>query len=78
MGADRSFDPSIGPAELLRRSDMDEGKADLVFEVSGNAQAIDFALSVAGFDARVVLGSWRAGILRYEPKRFLRFTALPT
>jgi threonine dehydrogenase-like Zn-dependent dehydrogenase len=58
MGADRSFDPSIGPAELLRRSDMDEGKADLVFEVSGNPQAVNFALGIAGFDARIVLGSW--------------------
>ncbi len=58
MGADRSFDSSIAPAELLRRSDMDESKADLVFEISGNPQAIDFALSIAGFDARVVLGSW--------------------
>jgi len=37
---------------------MDDSKADLVFEVSGNPQAIDFALSIAGFDARIVLGSW--------------------
>jgi threonine dehydrogenase-like Zn-dependent dehydrogenase len=37
---------------------MEDSKADLVFEVSGNPQAIDFALSITGFDARIVLGSW--------------------
>lgn len=58
MGADRSFDASTTPAELLKRSDMEDGKADLVYEVSGNPQAIDFALSIAGFDSRIVLGSW--------------------
>jgi 2-desacetyl-2-hydroxyethyl bacteriochlorophyllide A dehydrogenase len=58
MGADRSFDSSTTPAELLKQSDMDDSKVDLVFEVSGDPQAIDFALSIAGFDARIVLGSW--------------------
>ena len=58
MGADRSFDSSTTPAELLKQSDMDDGKVDLVFEVSGNPQAVDYALSIAGFDARIVLGSW--------------------
>jgi threonine dehydrogenase-like Zn-dependent dehydrogenase len=58
MGADRSFDSSTTPAEVLKQSDMDDGKVDLVFEVSGNPQAVDYALSIAGFDARIVLGSW--------------------
>jgi 2-desacetyl-2-hydroxyethyl bacteriochlorophyllide A dehydrogenase len=58
MGADRSFDPSTTPAEVLKQTDMEDSKADLVFEVSGNPQAIDYALSIAGFDARIILGSW--------------------
>ncbi len=58
MGADRTFDSSITAVELLKQSDMEDSKADMVFEVSGNPQAIDFALSIAGFDARIILGSW--------------------
>jgi threonine dehydrogenase-like Zn-dependent dehydrogenase len=58
MGADRSFDSSTAPIELLKQTELEDNKADLVFEVSGNPQAIDYALSIIGFDARIVLGSW--------------------
>ena len=34
------------------------GPADLVFELSGNPQALNQAIHVAAFGARIVLGSW--------------------
>lgn len=35
-----------------------DGKADLIFELTGNPQALNGALSWAGFDTRIVIGSW--------------------
>jgi 2-desacetyl-2-hydroxyethyl bacteriochlorophyllide A dehydrogenase len=35
-----------------------DGGADLAFEASGNPAALDDALSVTGYDGRVVIGSW--------------------
>jgi threonine dehydrogenase-like Zn-dependent dehydrogenase len=32
--------------------------ADLVYELSGNPEALDLAIAVAGHEARVVVGSW--------------------
>jgi 2-desacetyl-2-hydroxyethyl bacteriochlorophyllide A dehydrogenase len=32
--------------------------ADLIFELSGNMGALDLAIEAAGFDARIVVGSW--------------------
>ena len=58
MGAERSLDPSTTAVEFLKQSGMGQSKADLVFEVSGNPQAFDYALSIAGYDSRIVLGSW--------------------
>lgn len=42
------------------RSSLDEpiDGADLVIELSGDPDSLDDALSVAGFDARIVIGSW--------------------
>ncbi|MBW2436927.1 MAG: hypothetical protein PVH74_00545 [Desulfobacterales bacterium] len=34
------------------------GPADLVYELSGNPQALNQAIQLAGFGARIVLGSW--------------------
>lgn len=34
------------------------GPADLVYELSGNPQALNQAIQVAAFDSRIVLGSW--------------------
>lgn len=36
----------------------DDGKADLIFELSGTPQALNGALSWSGFDSRIVIGSW--------------------
>jgi 2-desacetyl-2-hydroxyethyl bacteriochlorophyllide A dehydrogenase len=62
MGAHDSLDPERATlvsdlAELLD-TDPAAGLADLVFELSGNPQALNQAISIAGFGARVVIGSW--------------------
>ena len=35
-----------------------EGTADLVYELTGNPEALDPAIALAGFDGRIVVGSW--------------------
>ena len=61
-GADSAWDPddpaatdaSPGPGLLNSAG----GPADLVYELSGNPQALNQAIQIAGFGARIVLGSW--------------------
>lgn len=36
----------------------EDGKADLVYELSGNPEALNCALACAGLDTRIVVGSW--------------------
>lgn len=50
MGAHASFDPQ---ADLQRAADV-----DLIYEVSGVPQALNLAISLSGFDSRIVVGSW--------------------
>ena len=68
LGADRSFAPASLDA-LLEALDVTsaeprpvEGQqydgADLVYELSGQPDALNQALGVVGFDGRIVLGSW--------------------
>jgi len=69
MGADRSLDPADGLDPLKNElgiaaadaveagSDGYEG-ADLVVEVSGHPSVLDDAISVTGFDGRIIVGSW--------------------
>jgi threonine dehydrogenase-like Zn-dependent dehydrogenase len=40
--------------ELLQAN----GGADLVYEVSGNTEAVNLAIETGGFGSRIVLGSW--------------------
>jgi 2-desacetyl-2-hydroxyethyl bacteriochlorophyllide A dehydrogenase len=54
-GATRVFDPSAEDSLALVRGD--DG-VDLVYELSGNPAALDQAIQVAGFNGRVVIGSW--------------------
>jgi threonine dehydrogenase-like Zn-dependent dehydrogenase len=39
-------------------NDQGEGKADLLYELSGNPEALKGLLPWAGFDGRIVIGSW--------------------
>ncbi|MGD8993056.1 MAG: zinc-binding alcohol dehydrogenase, partial [Desulfobacterales bacterium] len=61
-GADIALDPEApaSPDALPDAGDPDAtaGPADLVYELSGNPQALNQAIQVAGFGGRIVLGSW--------------------
>ncbi len=59
IGAAFCLEPADHPEQLfhLLHSDNSRG-ADLIFELSGNPEAFNQAIAVAGFDGRVVLGSW--------------------
>ena len=62
LGASATIDPSDADgAEGLRAAVEDCGDgdgADLVYELSGQPAALDSAVSTAGFDSRIVIGSW--------------------
>jgi threonine dehydrogenase-like Zn-dependent dehydrogenase len=62
LGADLVFagaqqDGEAALAASLAESPGD-GRADLIFELTGNPQALNEALSWSGFDTRIVIGSW--------------------
>ena len=44
--------------QTLAPSEQRAMNADLVFELSGNPQALNLAIESAGFDSRVLVGSW--------------------
>ena len=62
LGAHESFAPqSTGDLELAKKNlakDPIYPHADLIYELSGNPHALDLALELAGFDSRVIIGSW--------------------
>jgi threonine dehydrogenase-like Zn-dependent dehydrogenase len=45
------------PASIVGESDSDS-RADLIYEVSGNPDALNVALALAGYHTRLVIGSW--------------------
>jgi 2-desacetyl-2-hydroxyethyl bacteriochlorophyllide A dehydrogenase len=52
---------SLAPEELADPAQINHwlpGKADLVYELSGDPVALDQAISLTGFTGRVVIGSW--------------------
>lgn len=62
LGASASYDPAAADAldaalALIKQRSGAAG-ADLVYEVSGSPQALNQAISLAGFAARVLIGSW--------------------
>ncbi len=62
LGATTSVDPGEGdtPARIraLLQGDRPYSGADLAYETSGAPEALDTALAVAGFNGRIVVGSW--------------------
>ena len=61
-GAHQALDPAH-PDALARVIELLEphasgGSADLVYELSGNPEALNTAIAVTGFDGRIVIGSW--------------------
>ena len=61
-GAHCALDPDDGEAVADLQSfpvqDPTTGPADLIYELSGNPDALNRAIDMAAFDARIVLGSW--------------------
>ena len=53
----QATDPAVKPASRMGESD-DDGRADLIYEVSGNPEALNTALALAGYHTRLVIGSW--------------------
>lgn len=64
-GAQYSFDPAsvsdLARLEGLLKLESGKGGADLVFELSGNPQALNLAIRFAGFAGRLLIGSWYGG-----------------
>jgi 2-desacetyl-2-hydroxyethyl bacteriochlorophyllide A dehydrogenase len=58
MGASISLKADLSISELLEESGLGDEKADLTFELSGNPEALDKALQIAGFEGRIIIGSW--------------------
>ena len=62
VGAHLALDP--GQSTTLQTAiqwldpDASEGSADLVYELSGNPDALNSAIAITGFDGRIVIGSW--------------------
>lgn len=57
LGATASVDPRVGLRELAQTMATQQG-ADLLYEVSGVPDALNTAISLSGFDSRIVIGSW--------------------
>ncbi|MCB2198694.1 zinc-binding alcohol dehydrogenase [bacterium] len=62
LGADAMLDPDQPDLkEQLKRTFVpgaDVDGADLVFELSGNPEALDRAIELTGYHGRIVIGSW--------------------
>ncbi len=62
LGADHALDPedtaAIENALGAGSKNSTAGPADLVYELSGDSQALNQAIRLASFGARIVLGSW--------------------
>lgn len=51
-------DASLRPDHTGEAFEAGDGRADVVYEVSGNPAALDAAIETTGDDGRVVVGSW--------------------
>lgn len=58
LGADVSVDPALGPKDFLEAAGMSGLPADMVFELTGNPQALDLATRICGIEGKVIVGSW--------------------
>lgn len=59
LGATQALDPAAGIGAIREALGGEHYTgADLVYELSGSPAALDMAIGVAGFNGRVVIGSW--------------------
>lgn len=61
-GAGKVFDPEDpyfidDMINVLKSADTRDG-ADLTYEISGSPEALEQAVSITGFDGRIIIGSW--------------------
>jgi threonine dehydrogenase-like Zn-dependent dehydrogenase len=57
MGADISLDPSMDAQSFAESAGLLPSKADLVIELSGRPEALEYATHLGGMEARIVVGS---------------------
>lgn len=57
LGAGASYDPAT-ELIVIRTESLGDHGADLIYEVSGVPDALNQAISLSGFDSRIVIGSW--------------------
>ena len=62
LGAHKALDPffqgNSGDPDDILDDDAQPGDADLVYELSGDPAALNQAVSLCGFGARIIVGSW--------------------
>ena len=58
LGADISQEGEIDIDETLMSHDLNGDGPDLIMELSGDPRALDQAIRMAGFESRIVVGSW--------------------
>lgn len=60
LGADQSFNPQKTAIEEIKKIINKEtsNAPDLLFELSGNPDALNDAIKLAGFSASIIVGSW--------------------
>jgi len=59
IGADISLSSEFGSYDILDKCGVDD--FDLIYEVSGNIEALEKALDLIGFGGRIIVGSWYSG-----------------
>lgn len=62
LGANAALDPAAADTQEQLQTYFGVNRpyagADLVYELTGNPQALDQAIAMAGYDGRVLIGSW--------------------
>ena len=61
LGAQNSFDPNSSeymPKIASIFQNENSSGADLIFETSGNPEGLNSAIEIAGYDGRIIVGSW--------------------
>jgi 2-desacetyl-2-hydroxyethyl bacteriochlorophyllide A dehydrogenase len=56
--ARRRLSIRLGAETAVAPEELQERDFDLVFEISGSPEALNLAIAAAGFEARIVVGSW--------------------
>jgi 2-desacetyl-2-hydroxyethyl bacteriochlorophyllide A dehydrogenase len=58
FGANAAFDPTNARDLAQAKAALGDIGADLIFELSGNPEALNLALELGGFAGRIIIGSW--------------------